>query len=73
MKFKANNGNVNFPTRFYIGSISNGSDATGSREVSLKRNMYDFSADYNTIDKFDILNIRKYLMVQKNMKNLQAY
>ena len=35
--------------------------------------MYDFSADYSTIDKFDILNIRKYLMVQKNIKNLQAY
>ena len=30
--------------------------------------MYDFSVDYNSIDKSDILNIHKYLMAQNNMK-----
>ena len=41
-KFKADYKNVNFPTQLYRGSISNGFDATESREVPLKRNVYDF-------------------------------
>ena len=36
--------------------------------VSLNRNMYDFSVDYNSIDKSDILNIHKYLMTKNNIK-----
>ena len=47
--------NVNFPTQFCRGSISNGFNATESREVSLKTNVYDFSVDYHAIDKSDIL------------------
>ena len=53
-KFKANNRNVNFPTQFCLGNISNGFSITESREVSLNGNVYDFSVDYNSIDKFDI-------------------
>ena len=34
-----------------------------SKEVSLIGNMYDFSVNYNAIDKSRILNIHKYLMV----------
>ena len=30
--------------------------------------MYDFSAGYNVIDKSNILNIHKYLMVKNNIK-----
>ena len=56
-KFKANNKNVNFPTQFRIGNISNGLSATESREVSLNGNMHDFSVDYYSIDKPDLLNI----------------
>ena len=37
-------------------------------EGSLIGNVYDFSVDYNSIDKFDILNIHKYLMTHKNIK-----
>ena len=37
-------------------------------EKSLKENVYDFSVDYNVIDKSDILNIHKYLMVKNNTK-----
>ena len=40
---KTGNKNVNFPTRFCLGSISNGFSATESREVSLNGNAYDFS------------------------------
>ena len=41
--FKADNKNVNFPTQFCLWSVSNGFKAIESREVSLKRNVYDFS------------------------------
>ena len=36
--------------------------------VSLNGNIYDFSVDYNSIDKSDILNIHKYLMNKNNKK-----
>ena len=58
--FKADNKNINFPTQFCLGSISNGFSAAESREVSLYGNVYDFSVDYSSIDKSDILNIQKY-------------
>ena len=64
--FKADNKNVNFPTQFCLRSISNGFSATKSREVSLNGNVYDFSVDYNSIDKSDISNIHKHLMTKNN-------
>ena len=67
-KFKADNKKVNFLTQFCLGSISNGFSATKSKEVSLNGNVYDFSVDYNSIDKFNILNIHKYLMTKDNIK-----
>ena len=48
--------------------MSGGFSATESREVSLNGNVYDFSVDYNPIDKSDILNIQKYLITKKNIK-----
>ena len=56
-KFKADNKNVN-----------NGFSATWFRELSLNGSVYDFSFDYNSIDKSDTLNIRKYLMTKNNIK-----
>ena len=44
-KFDADIKNVNFPTQFCLGSISNGFSASESREVSLNNNVYDFSVD----------------------------
>ena len=41
---------------------------TESREISLTGNLCDFSIDYNAIDKSDILNIHKYLMVNNSIK-----
>ena len=72
LKFKGDSKNVNFPTQFCVDSISNAFSATESREVSLKGNVYDFSVDYNSIDKSDILNIHKYFMTKNNI-NLQMY
>ena len=67
-KFKVDNKNVNFPTRFCLGSISDRFSATESRELSLNGNVYYFSVDYNSIDKSAILNIHKYLMARNNTK-----
>ena len=66
--FKADNKNVNFPTQFCLGSISNGFSASESTEASLNSNVYDFSVDYSSIDKSDILSIHKYLMTKNNIK-----
>ena len=44
---------------------------TDAKEVSL--NVYNFSVDYDAIDKSDILNIHKYLMVKNNIKNVLVY
>ena len=44
IKFTADNKNVNFMTRFCLGSISDGFSATESREVSLNRNVYVFQS-----------------------------
>ena len=64
-KFRDDNKNVNFPTKFCLRNISNGFSATKSGEVSLNGNVYDVSVDYNSIDKSAI---RKYLMTKDNIK-----
>ena len=53
-KFKADNKNVNFPTQFCLERTSKKIDAIESREVFLKGNVYEFSFDYNVINKSDI-------------------
>ena len=64
--FKSDNKNVNFPTQFWLESLSNKFAAIDSREVSLKGNVYNFSVDYNPINKSNMLNIYKHLMVKDN-------
>ena len=70
IKFKADNKNVNFPTRFCLGSISDGVSATESREVSLNGNVYDFSVDYSSIvlQFHTSVTIHKYLMTKNNIE-----
>ena len=58
---------LHFVLEAYLKDISS---ATKLREVSLNENVYNFSVDYNSIDKSDILNIQKYLMVKNNIKCL---
>ena len=67
-KFEADNKNVNFSTQFCLRSISNGFTNTESKEVSLNWNVFDFSVDYNAIDKSDIINIHKHIMTKNNIK-----
>ena len=66
-KFKANNGNVNFPSRFFLGSISNEFGHVDSEDEFFKGNVYDFLVDYTAIDKSNILNNHKYLMIENNI------
>ena len=61
IKYKANNKNFNFLSWFCLRNIADGLSATESREVSLNGNVYDLSIGYNSIDKYEILNIQKYL------------
>ena len=53
-KFKTSNKNVHFQSQFSNGSISNKFDNVESNEVSLNRNVFDFSVDYNAINKCNI-------------------
>ena len=48
--------------------MSNVFSSTDSREVSLNGNVNDFSVDYNSIDKSNILNINKILVAKNNIK-----
>ena len=66
--FKANNKNINFLTQFCLGGISEWFSASYSRKVTLNGNVYHFSVDYNSIDKSDILDIHKYLVIKNNIK-----
>ena len=54
-KFKIDNKIVKFPTQFCFRSMSSRFSATESREVFLSGNEHDFSVDYNSNDKYDIL------------------
>ena len=71
-KLKAHNKIVNFPAQFSLGTVSDGFSNTESREVSINENVYDFSVDYNTIDKSHVLNILKYFMAKNNIKKCLA-
>ena len=68
LKFKSDNKNINFPTQFCLESIANGFSAPESREVSLNGNVYDFSVNYNSFDKLDLLNIHKQLTAKNYIK-----
>ena len=60
--FKANNKNVNFPTQFQLGRMSDKFLDVDSRRSSLKGNM----SDSNVVVKSDILNINMYFMVKND-------
>ena len=57
----------NFPTQFCLRNLIN-LVLLNLEKYLLNGNVYDFSADYNAVDKSDILNIHKYLMAKNNLK-----
>ena len=58
----------NFQFSNLILNICNVLSATESIEVSLNGNVHDFSVDFYSIYKSNILNICKYLMTKNNVK-----
>ena len=58
----------NLSKKLCLSNISNNCDYVKVEEVSLKGNIYDFSVDYDAIEKSHILNIHKYLMFTNNLK-----
>ena len=58
-KFKADNKNINLPSQFCLGRVSNKCDYVDAEEVSLKGNVYYFSVDYDTFSVSVILNIHQ--------------
>ena len=55
---------TNFPTKFYLGSTSNGFSASESADVFLNEDMYDFSVDSNSTE-FLARNQTKYLFLNE--------
>ena len=66
-KFNARNENNNFPAQIYLENISNEFDRVGTEKVSFKGNAYAFLVDYDAIDKSNIFNIHKYLMIKSSV------
>ena len=60
--FKANNGNVDFPTQFCLGNISNNFSFIESKEVCLKGIVYVTATGLEPIAVDNILDIHKYSM-----------
>ena len=63
-KFKASNKNDNFPSHFCLGNISNKFDFRWFKRSTLLKKIYDFSVDYDAIDKYNVSNIHRYLMIK---------
>ena len=61
------NGNIGWPN-ICLGSVSSDFTKDEQEEISLNDTVFDFSVDYNSIKKEDILNIHEYLMVKNNVK-----
>ena len=55
---------MNFLMQFWPGSTSNKLDYVKWEEVSFKGNVYDFLVDYDAVDKSEISNIHRYLVVK---------
>ena len=54
-------------TFHFLGNIWNKLGAIDCKEIYLKKNAYDFSVVYNSVDKSNILNIHKYLMIKNSV------
>ena len=73
-QFKSNNKNVVFQTQFCLGKISHKFNAIDSEEVCLKENVYDFSFEYNSIDKSDLLMTKNSILnVWMFLKKILSY
>ena len=47
--------------------MSNEFDYVDSEEIFFKGNVYDFSFGYSAMDKYNILNVHNYLMIENSI------
>ena len=66
VKFKAKDSEI-IPYSLCLGNISKDWTNDNMKKTGFNGYIYDFSTDYNTINKSDILDIHKYLMKKNNM------
>ena len=63
IKFKAKDSEIrSYSYSLCLGNISKDWSEDNMKKTGLKGYVYDFSADYNAIATFDIVDIHKYLM-----------
>ena len=66
IKFKAKDSEIILYS-LCLGNISKDSTNDDKKKTGFNGYIYDFSTDYNVINKSDILDIHKYLMKKNNM------
>ena len=66
IKFKAKDFEI-VPYSLCLGNISKDWTNDNMKKTGFNGYIYDFSTDYNAINKSDILDIHKYLMKENNM------
>ena len=66
IKFKAKDSEI-VPYSLCLGNISKDWRNDNMKKTGFSGYIYDFSTDYNVINKSDILDIHKYLMKKYNM------
>ena len=66
IKFKAKDSEI-IPYSLCLGNISKDWTNDNKTKTGFNGYIYDFSTDYNVINKSDILDIHKYLMKKNNM------
>ena len=66
IKFKAKYSEI-VPYSLCLGNISKDWTNDNMKKTGFNGYIYDFSTDYNVINKSDILDIHKYLMKKNNM------
>ena len=64
IKFKAKDSEI-VPYLSCLGNISKDWTNDNMEKIRFNGYIYDFSTDYHAINKFDILDIHKYLMKKK--------
>ena len=65
-KFKAKDSEI-VPYSLCLGNISKDWTNDNMKKTGFNGYIYDFSTDYNVINKSDILDIHKYLMKKNNI------
>ena len=66
IKFKPKISEIIFPRSLCLGNISKYWSVDNMKKTRLSGYVYEYSVDYDAIAFDDILNIRKYLMKEKN-------